>query len=683
MRKLIRKMFSDSLRTRVLLLVFFAMVPVTILTVHSGWIERQEAIRATEDSLQRLTNLAAANEARLIEGARQLLTALASVPGVQAGGDSCNHFLQSMLHRSKGYTNFGLIDRNGYILCSAVAHHIPIRLKGRQDLHRSILERKFVVGSYQPGDAFQKPTVHFLMPIIDGTDDEAKTVVFAALDLDSFEDLIGDIDLPPNGELVTTDAKGTIVSRRPGRAGEIGTRVPKTLYDGMVKVGFGTSAWTTEDGIDRLNAFASVGTLDESSFRVTIGIPSADIVAAAGDALVNKLLGLLGVTVAALLAAWFVADIVVLRRVKMLVKTADAIAAGQLTISTGVPPGNDEISYLARRFDTMIRSLRRYDLESRLDKATLYSEKERAEVTLASIGDAVISTDRFGKVEYMNRVAEKLTGWRMQDAKGLPSTLVFQIVDETTRVPSGNPLEQSLTHRKVVTPSEKVLLISRSGGEYAVEDTAAPIFDYERHLIGAVLVFRDVTESRKLTAQLSYQATHDALTGLLNRREFERRLQLIMDSGNGPGHEQREHALLYLDLDRFKFVNDTAGHAAGDVLLRQLTARLQSQLRESDTLARLGGDEFAVILENCHSRSAFDIAEKLRRTVADFRLDWDGKTFTVGTSIGITMFGGSQSIPADLATLMNAADCACYVAKASGRNRVHLSQPDGGAAMSA
>jgi diguanylate cyclase (GGDEF)-like protein/PAS domain S-box-containing protein len=668
MKRFFRRAMTDSLRIRLMLLVLLSMAPVAVLTIHSDWQERQEAMHAAEDNLQRLTNLAAVNESRQIEGARQLLTVLAAMPHVQMGGEPCRDFLQSLLYKTDGYLNFGLVKADGDIICSAVETKTNINIRDQTEFRRALIERDFVVGGFIVGRVIKRPTVSFMLPILNENDD-VSAVVFASLDLASLDRLVSDIDLPPNGELITTDASGTILSKRPDGESMIGKQVEKPLYDGMIKVGFGTSAWTGEDNVSRLNAFSVVSTSDSSSFRVTIGVPTADIVAAAGDALQRKLVGLLLVTVAALLAAWFVADMVVIRRVKQLVKTADDIAAGHLATRTGVADGNDEIAHLARRFDTMIRSLRRYHVQSSLDKATLYSEKERAEVTLASIGDAVITTDRFGKVDYMNRVAERLTGWPSDAARGVASDMVFHVVDEESREPVASPVDEALASKQVVSPSNNFLLICRRGTEYAVENTAAPIFSHERDLLGAVLVFRDVTESRKLTAQLSYQASHDALTGLCNRLEFERRLQLLAENCG----RQRSHALLFLDLDKFKDVNDTAGHAAGDALLCGLTKCASALLRDSDTFARVGGDEFAVILENCQPEAAKSLAEKLRQCVADYQLTWDDRIFSVGVSIGLTVFGDERI---EMATLLNAADCACYVAKASGRNRIQVSQPD-------
>ena len=208
----------------------------------------------------------------------------------------------------------------------------------------------------------------------------------------------------------------------------------------------------------------------------------------------------------------------------------------------------------------------------------------------------------------MNPVAENLTGWSKAEAEGLPSTRVFKIINGHTREPVPNPVELVFEQQSNVELIKDTVLLSRNGNEYAVEDSAAPIRDREGKIIGVVLVFHDVSDSRKLAIQLSHQAAHDPLTGLFNRREFERRLEVAIDT---LALQSKQHSLLYMDLDQFKIVNDTCGHSAGDELLRQITALLQPLVRESDTLARLGGDEFGAFLENCTPDSAVRIAEKL------------------------------------------------------------------------
>lgn len=299
----------------------------------------------------------------------------------------------------------------------------------------------------------------------------------------------------------------------------------------------------------------------------------------------------------------------------------------------------------------------------------LFREKERAEVTLFSIGDAVISVSAEGLVEYLNPVAEQLTGWSRLTAQGRPLVEVFRVVNENTRQNVPSPAIESILDGQAVSADPNGVLISHDGKEYAIEQSASPMRDPSGAVIGMVLVFRDVTQSRHLARQLSWQATHDALTGLGNRIEFEAMMDQMLETARNQG---KQHALIYLDLDRFKIVNDTCGHVAGDELLRQLSLMLTGRVREGDGLFRLGGDEFAILLAGCAVDRAHGIANDIRQGIEEFRFGWDGKTFSVGASMGLVPISadsrGKQQILA-------AADAACYAAKEKGRNRVQIYQP--------
>nr|NIR59274.1 EAL domain-containing protein [Gammaproteobacteria bacterium] len=294
----------------------------------------------------------------------------------------------------------------------------------------------------------------------------------------------------------------------------------------------------------------------------------------------------------------------------------------------------------------------------------LFEQKELAEVTVRSIGDAVITIDRDGRVHYLNPVAERLTGWMPHQARGRRVGEVFRVINAVTRKPALNPAEVSLSTGEVVHLENDTLLIARSGNELRVDDSGAPIRDREGMITGAILVFYEVRPADpRVQTLLSYQATHDALTGLINRRELERRLSELITRAR---MERSEHALCYLDLDQFKIINDTSGHAAGDRLLRQLTYVLRGKLRDSDTLARLGGDEFALLLEYCPLDHAREIAEDLLETVRDFRFVWEDNVFDIGASIGIAAITAGIAGPAEA---LSRADTACFAAKDQGRNQ--------------
>jgi diguanylate cyclase (GGDEF)-like protein/PAS domain S-box-containing protein len=297
----------------------------------------------------------------------------------------------------------------------------------------------------------------------------------------------------------------------------------------------------------------------------------------------------------------------------------------------------------------------------------VFEEKERAQVTLQSIGDGVITTDAEGCVDYINPVAQDLTGWDMRGARRKPVTDIMTIINEHTRATVDNPVMRCLKDGRVTTLAENSILINKAGDEVPIQDSAAPIRDRIGNIIGSVMVFHDTSKESRLFRQLSYQASHDAVTGLINRREFENRLVGSLETlRNEP---DRTHALLYIDLDQFKVVNDTFGHTAGDELLRQLSELVQTNIRSTDLLARLGGDEFAILLERCTEQRAMEVAEAIRGSIEGYRFEWQDSFTTVRCSIGVVMISGDD---ADVAGVMSSADVACYSAKDMGRNQVHL-----------
>ncbi len=330
--------------------------------------------------------------------------------------------------------------------------------------------------------------------------------------------------------------------------------------------------------------------------------------------------------------------------------------------------GSPEIVASIEAFNSMADNIQSLLNSLNESRAVLFAEKERAQVTLASIADAVVTTDTAGNVEYLNPVAEKLTGWSLGDAVAKPLGVVCCVASEGSRGRTGDASGALLTGG-ADTGVHHAVLLSKTGAQHPIEHSSASIRNREGEIIGTVLVFRDVGESRKMAHQLSWQATHDALTGLVNRAEFERRLKLLVDEANADG---TAHAMLYLDLDQFKVVNDTCGHVAGDGMLREVSALLHTRIRESDTLARLGGDEFGVLLHGCNMERALTVAEALRQAIAEFRFAVQDKAFVIGISIGVVaIIGDGQAASGVLA----AADAACYSAKDKGRNRIQPYYP--------
>jgi diguanylate cyclase (GGDEF)-like protein/PAS domain S-box-containing protein len=302
--------------------------------------------------------------------------------------------------------------------------------------------------------------------------------------------------------------------------------------------------------------------------------------------------------------------------------------------------------------------------------APLLEEKERAQVTLNSIGDAVMSTDIRGNVTYLNRVAEGLTGWSLEEAVGHPVDEVFRIIDSLTRECIDNPMVLAVLENKTVGLTPNCILVRRDGMEAAIEDSAAPIHDRRGQVTGAVMVFHDVSAARALSMKMSYLAQHDSLTDLPNRILLNDRLTQAMTLA---GRHRQKLAILFLDIDHFKHINDSLGHVVGDRLLQSVAQRLLSCVRTSDTVSRQGGDEFVILLsELSHSQDAAVSAEKILSVLGTLHRI-DQHDLHVTASIGISTYPGDGT---EAEPLIRQADFAMYHAKDSGRNNYQFFKPE-------
>ena len=299
-------------------------------------------------------------------------------------------------------------------------------------------------------------------------------------------------------------------------------------------------------------------------------------------------------------------------------------------------------------------------------RAELSQQHELLRVTLQSIGDAVITTDANGIVTWLNPVAERMTGWSNATARGCHLATVFHIINEESREPAVSPLAACLQEKQATGLATNTILVSRRGEEFGIEDSAAPIRNDDGEILGMVLVFHDVTEQRRLSHEIRYRASHDSLTGLVNRAEFESRLSRLLQSES---EDHCSHALMYIDLDQFKLVNDSCGHSVGDKLLHKVSRLLAESVRGRDTLARLGGDEFAIILEHCSIVHAQRVAEQVCERMKALRFTQDDHIFRIGVSIGLVAVDKRW---VSAAAVIQAADSACYAAKKGGGNRIQL-----------
>ena len=497
--------------------------------------------------------------------------------------------------------------------------------------------------------------------------------------LDHVQSFLHELDLGENGEVFVVGNDGTLIaSHAAGNPGDAhgGALVPigeteqrftraagEHLADqpgGYFAPDGGRRERVVLDGARGWLSLGAIGREQGLDWSIGVFVPEGDYLQPLDEQL-WRVLPLALLTLVIVLAAFRVFVELVAKPLHQLRNGAARIAVGDFDVPIDTACGN-EVGDLARAIDSMRRRLR-----ASFDE--LFEEKLRAEVTLASINDGVLTLTSEGTVRYMNPVAERLTGVRLADARGLDVEAVLHAHDERT--------EEPLTRERILGPmldsravGRPVVVTGAGGDTRLVHCRAAPIVGDEGERRGTVLDFSDLSEELRLKSELAHQASHDELTNLVNRREFERRLVRAVESARrGAG----EHALCYLDLDQFKLVNDGVGHEAGDELLRQLARLLEEGVRGGDTIGRLGGDEFGVLLENCTLAQATRVVESIRERVERFRFRWDGRGHGTGLSAGLVAIG--PDTPSTIA-VMRDADSACYIAKRAGRNRLHVHRDD-------
>ncbi len=455
-------------------------------------------------------------------------------------------------------------------------------------------------------------------------------------------------------------ARQSIKSTKPDDSAEVDS-------EGMF---FSSNIYHTEVDIDDID---DSGTMDKNGSKDVLGVLVVEI-SRKGINLVQKeiirngiLITLASLSLTIILALYF--SNTVASPIKLLTKGINKIREGVLgeRIYTGA---GGEIAVLEIGINNMSASLQLAQIrEKERADDTLFIEKSKAQITLEAIGEGVITTDINGFVSYINPAAENLLGATMSHVEGMHLHEIFKIKNFTEKENINYPVAICLEEGRSIRHDEPMILFGANDAEFIIRDNATPLRNRNGKITGMVLVFYDYTHIQRISDQLTFQATHDELTGLKNRREFERRLNELIETSD---FDAQEHALCFLDLDRFKIVNDTCGHVAGDALLKQVSRLIHSQVRHNDLVARLGGDEFGIILVNCPIKQAVLIAENIKETLKKYRCEWEQHVFNVGVSIGLIPVSSANQTSSEL---MINADTACYIAKDSGKNQVHVYQP--------
>jgi diguanylate cyclase (GGDEF)-like protein/PAS domain S-box-containing protein len=326
-----------------------------------------------------------------------------------------------------------------------------------------------------------------------------------------------------------------------------------------------------------------------------------------------------------------------------------------------------EVGLLEKNVNAMAQALKlSQENERRIAINALNFEKSKAQTTLESLGEGVITTDNLGNITYVNPIAERLTGYTFEQALSKQLSEIFKVYSDTTNEEIDYPIQACIEHGEIIRHDALLNLLRKDGERFVIRDTATPIRDPEQKIVGAVLIFDDFSTIQAMAEKLSYQASHDDLTGIFNRREFEAQLEHALQQAI---HYQVENSVCYIDLDQFKIVNDTCGHVAGDELLKSLTQILKGKIRHHDIFARLGGDEFGIILKDCPHDKAEELADLIRKTVQEFVFFWEQQKFQIGASVGLVHLSDKFN---SVSEIMIASDSACYIAKEKGRNRVHV-----------
>lgn len=330
----------------------------------------------------------------------------------------------------------------------------------------------------------------------------------------------------------------------------------------------------------------------------------------------------------------------------------------------------EELNILAKHINNMSATLKQ--AQERLVEDSdneLYVERAKALVTLEAIGEGVITTDNEANITYMNPAAEILTGVKYHEVTGMSLHKFFKVRHPDSDISKEYPVQKVIQDQDTLNHDPHLTLIRPNNSEIVIKDTASPIHDRNGNVIGMALVFHDFSHIKHMSDKLAYQASHDDLTELYNRREFEKQLESALKDAQ---ERDTEHALCYLDLDQFKIINDTCGHLAGDVLLKQISHQIRSRIRRHDLLARLGGDEFGIIFYDTDIKEAVKFSEQVRSSVADFKYIWHNASFDIGVSIGLVPINASVNSHSEL---LIRADSACFIAKDNGRNCIHTYAP--------
>jgi PAS domain S-box-containing protein len=504
-----------SLRARLILLVLLALLPVLAILVYNAAENRDREAARVRAEVAALSRLAASQQEQVIESARQVLISLAQLPEVR-GGDSaaCTARLaQLMEHYQQGYTGFAAARPNGDLFCRSVPLSEPINVANSASFQQARDTADLSIGQYQVGRGSGKPNLGVCYPVL-GTANQVQAVICGGLDLNLLNQRAAQAPLPGGAVLVITDRNGTILVRHPDPEAWTGRSLPdEPLIQALLSQPVGQTEVRGVDGVTRLYAFTQISSSVDTGIHLAVGIPPELAFAEVNRRLARDLalMGLVALLTVAL--AWWGSAAFVLRQVRAVVGATQRLSRGDLSTRVELPGASNEIDQLGRDFNSMAAALQQREAERRQAEQALREQREWLQVTLASIGDAVIATDVAGNVTFLNPVARSLTGWEHAEALGRPLTDVFQIMNAQTREPVENPVVRVIREGTIVGLANHTHLIARDGKDIPIDDSGAPIRDDAGNLLGVVLIFRDVTE--RAQAEEALRLSRDQLAIIL------------------------------------------------------------------------------------------------------------------------------------------------------------------------
>ncbi len=644
-------------RTQLTLLVLALAVPMAGLLAFSVYSNFQDDLDDARNAVLSLAQITAADTSIYLQGRQNVLARIAERPRIVAMiKDDCDPILNDFRELDPNFSNVVVLDSAGAVVCSAIPspQERSINYSRGDNFQRVLKNNRFVIGKVSFGKISQKWILPLAYPVR-GEEGHVIGVLGAAIDLISYTPVTRNAVLPAGATVTLINSDGIVLSRYPDPLRWVGKNVKSLgIFRAIQKRGEGHTALNEFNGENMILGFSPV---PGSNWHALVGFPTDGVLSDAHEAVKHyAAIGFFILSTACLLA--FLLARYIERPLRSIAEAARAVAAGNLRIRLS-PHGSSEIIELTRQFNQM--------LDTR--EATEKSIREMAEHNQLAMDAA-----RMGSWEW--DVKNDKANWNdnMAQLLGLQKGEVlenkasyFEFVHPEDRA----GLQQSidLTLKSGTLFAEEYRVVWKDGSIHWLAVKGQMIRNEQGEPERMIGIAMDVTERIMSDEQMRYLATHDPLTGLINRREFEKRLNAALSRAR---NRNNQWAVLYLDLDQFKIVNDTCGHVAGDELLRQLSELLGARIRETDTLARLGGDEFCVLLEQCPLENARRLAEELRQTVFDFRFAWQDRVFTLGVSIGLVPIT-DNSLTLD--QILSAADAACFVAKDRGRNRVHVHHP--------